>query len=59
MRPNGWKKGFLARGVCKEGAPLLVDNSNWNWGGQNPLFGAWGEQWMMDMANLYSSQDYL
>ena len=40
---------------CKAGATMQTDNSNWNWNGQNPLYGAWGEQWMMDMASWYSS----
>ena len=34
---------------------MQTDNTNWNWNGQNPLYGAWGEQWMMDMASYYSA----
>ena len=40
---------------CNDGAAMLTDNSNWSWNGQNPLYGAWGEQWMMDMASFYSA----
>ena len=36
---------------------MLTDNSNWTWWLKNPLYGAWGGQWMMDMASLYSAQD--
>ena len=34
---------------------MQTDNTHWNWNSQNPLYGAWGEQWMMDMASWYSS----
>ena len=40
---------------CKEGVPLLTNNDNWRWGGQNPLFAAYNHQWMIDMVNFYSS----
>ena len=40
---------------CKEGAPLLTNNDNWRWGGQNPLFAAYNHQWLIDMVNFYSS----
>jgi len=29
---------------CKEGVPLLTNNDNWRWGGQNPLFAAYNHQ---------------
>ena len=42
---------------CRADATLITSNDNWRWGGQNPLFGAYNRQWMMDMAKFYSSSE--
>ena len=40
---------------CRADATLQTNNDNWVWGAQNTLFGAYNQQWMMDMASYYSS----
>ena len=40
---------------CRADATLQTNNDNWTWGAQNTLFGAYNQQWMMDMASYYSS----
>ena len=41
--------------VCKDDATMLTNGQNWNWQNQNPLYGAYSSQYMMDMAMWYSS----
>ena len=40
---------------CRADATLLIDDENWKWGSHNSLFAAYNRQWMMDMANFYST----